>query len=57
VEPYVLITDKLDGYVDFEVFDLTTGATFSGLSTTYNIILTFDAEKMEEHKVSKYFDN
>jgi len=57
IEPFVLVSDKLDGYLDFEVFDLTTGSDLVGLGNGYNIILTFDAEKMEEHKITKYFDN
>ena len=48
VEPLELVSDILDGYLDFEVFDLTTGATFAGLANNYSIVLTFDAEKMEE---------
>ncbi len=50
VEPLELVSDILDGYLDFEVFDLTTGATFAGLANNYSIVLTFDAEKMEEGK-------
>ena len=59
VEPFQLISDKLDGYLDFEVFDVTTGATFTGLNANYNIVLTFDAEKLEEAKniASLYHSN
>ena len=61
VEPFELVSDKLDGYLDFEIFDLTVGATFIGLANNYSIVLTFDAEKMEESKnlvsTSLYRDN
>jgi hypothetical protein len=48
IQPFELISDKLDGYLDFEVFDITVGARFIGLANNYSIVLTFDAEKMEE---------
>ena len=50
-EPFEVISYNLDGYLDFEVFDLTIGATFIGLANNYSIVLTFDAEKIEEAKI------
>ena len=50
-KPFEVISYNLDGYLDFEVFDLTIGATFIGLANNYSIVLTFDAEKIEEAKI------
>jgi hypothetical protein len=46
IEPFHVVCESLDGFIDIEVFDLTTGADLINL---YSIVLTFDCEQITDN--------
>lgn len=46
IQPFEIVCESLDGFIDIEVFDLNTSAVLINL---YSIILTFECEKITDN--------